>query len=334
MGPGAPGSAPGALLKPAHLPGPAPCSKVDQLAAKVGADPHLVSRAAMAMQQALGAAAAEEGHTYLPWHRLEKDCARLLRDVGVQHATPWQHQAALHLVAQHMHSCGAIVAEPPPAAGGAAAAATAEGQAPVAAAAGGEAAAAAAAPEAAARAAPARTHPTFGSMDDLRQYLNARLKGGLGGQPCVFAGAQWLAELHTPWGKDAHGQHMLECRAAANSSSGLPPYAMPRPSSRRPDAVHGGCTGAHPRRAGAGGAGLGAASGAGGAVVRPAVLLNCGCSCAWEGGRAGRAWRGHRQVGDAAPHMQRTPRPMLPALPASHLPLTCLPWVPSLRHVQ
>ena len=173
-------------LKPAPLPLCLPCcSKVDQLAAKVGADPHLASRAAMAMQQALGAAAAEEGHTYLPWHRLEKDCGRLLRDAGMQHGNPWQHQAALHLVAQHMHSCGAIVAEPPLPAGGAHAAAGAAGQPAAAAAAGDE--VAAAAPEAAARAAPARTHPTFDGIDELRQYLNARLKGVLGSTPCIEA---------------------------------------------------------------------------------------------------------------------------------------------------
>lgn len=149
---------------------------MDQLAAKVGADPHLVSRAAMAMQQALGAAAADEGHSYLPWHRLEKDCARLLRDAGMQHANPWQHASALSLVAQHMHCSGAMVAEPAPAAAAAkavaaSAAAEAEGAA---AAVGSDAAAHGAAAEPPAL---VRTHPTFEGIAELRQYLKDRLKG-------------------------------------------------------------------------------------------------------------------------------------------------------------
>lgn len=181
----------------AHFPplcGSPACSKVDQLAAKVGADPHLVSRAAMAMQQALGAAAADEGHTYLPWHRLEKDCRRLLRDAGMQHGNPWQHTSALHLVAQHMHCSGALVAEPPPAAAGAktqpaaAAAAGPDGQA-VAAASGEPAVSSEPAAQAAAADAhgaatgaptPARVHPTFEGIAELRRYLRDRLKGALG----------------------------------------------------------------------------------------------------------------------------------------------------------
>lgn len=167
---------------------------MDQLAAKVGADPLLVSRAAMAMQQALGAAAADEGHTYLPWHRLEKDCRRLLRDAGTQHGNPWQHTSALHLVAQHMHCSGALVAEPPPAAAGAkaqpvaAAAVGADGQAVAAvsgeAAASSEPAVQAAAADAHATATgaptPARVHPTFEGIAELRRYLSDRLKGALG----------------------------------------------------------------------------------------------------------------------------------------------------------
>lgn len=194
-------------LLPAHLlVSLPPCSKVDQLAAKVGADPHLVSRAAMAMQQALGAAAADEGHTYLPWHRLEKDCGRLLRDAGMQHGNPWQHASALQLVAQHMHCSGALVAEPPPAAAGAqaaaAAAVAAEGQA--------EAAAVSrevAAPEAAAEAPSAtRAHPTFEGIAELRQYLKERLKGALS-----YTRARWCPPSAYAW----HCLHCSHCSAVS-----------------------------------------------------------------------------------------------------------------------
>lgn len=163
---------------------PPACSKVDQLAAKVGAPADLVSRAATAMQQCLGAAAAEEGHTFLPWHRLEKDCGRLLEETGRHHGTPWEHAAALHLVAQHMHACGKLVAEP---AGPSLAVEEVEAAAmgvgenseqAVAAELGTAALAAAGVPQPGPAAAPARVHPDFGGdLAALRDYLGRRLKG-------------------------------------------------------------------------------------------------------------------------------------------------------------
>jgi hypothetical protein len=166
------------------------CSKVDMLAGKVDAPPDLVSRAAMALQQCLAAAASQEGHTYLPWHRLEQQGRHLLRDVGLQHNRPWQHDAALHLVAQHMHSTGALVAERQPEEEGAAAEPfgaqldTAAGQAAAAHAASvqqaqGVAAGQAAAPAVAAAAArPPRVHPRFDGIADLQAYLADNLPGG------------------------------------------------------------------------------------------------------------------------------------------------------------
>ncbi|KAI3435893.1 hypothetical protein D9Q98_001951 [Chlorella vulgaris] len=166
-----------------------PFSKVDMLAGKVDAPPDLVSRAAMALQQCLAAAASQEGHTYLPWHRLEQQGRHLLRDVGLQHNRPWQHDAALHLVAQHMHSTGALVAERQPEEEGAAAEPfgaqldTAAGQAAAAHAASvqqaqGVAAGQAAAPAVAAAAArPPRVHPRFDGIADLQAYLADNLPG-------------------------------------------------------------------------------------------------------------------------------------------------------------
>lgn len=165
-------------LKQHAPPHPPTCSKVDQLAAKVGAPADLVSRAAMAMQQCLGAAAAEEGHTFLPWHRLERDCGRLLEEAGRHHGTPWEHAGALHLVAQYMHACGRLVAEP--AGGGPAAEEAAGGQVEQATAAelGSASAAAAGVPQPGPAAAPARVHPDFaGDLAALREYLGHRLKG-------------------------------------------------------------------------------------------------------------------------------------------------------------
>lgn len=141
------------------------CSKVDLLATKVGAPPDLVSRAAMALQHCLGAAAAEEGHTFLPWHRLEKDGRRLLQAVGLQHGAPWHHAGDLHVVAQLMHSSGVLVAEPPPAAAGRQAAAADEASCEV------QQALAPPPPH------PIRAHPTFESMTELRHYLNSHLPG-------------------------------------------------------------------------------------------------------------------------------------------------------------
>lgn len=61
-----------------------PLDKVDLVAAKVGAHPGLVSRAAAAMAQSLQSAATD-GHTYLPWDRLERECAALLSQLSMQH---------------------------------------------------------------------------------------------------------------------------------------------------------------------------------------------------------------------------------------------------------
>lgn len=61
---------------------PCACSKVDQLAAKVGAAPDLVSRAGLALGEVLTAGAADGGHSYLPWSVLEPRGRRLLSDTG------------------------------------------------------------------------------------------------------------------------------------------------------------------------------------------------------------------------------------------------------------
>jgi hypothetical protein len=157
------------------------CSKVDLLAFKVGASPHLASRAAMAMTQCLSEAAGGEGHTYLPWQRLEREAGRLLRDVALQHAAPWEHAQALHLVAQLMHNSRALVAEPEGQAlqEGAAAAAAGEGT--------DEAAVSGSglgplAPAAEAAAASSRQHPSFDGIQELRAYLDRKLGGGWAGQ--------------------------------------------------------------------------------------------------------------------------------------------------------
>lgn len=153
------------------------CSKVDALAAKMGARPDLASRAAMAVQQCLSEAAAQEGHTYLSWHRLEKDCSRLLKEVALQHAAPWEHTSALHLVAQHMHTAGTLVAEPPAAPGEQAAAAAAQQLQE----ASGEAAEAAAAEAASSG---ARAHPLVEGIAELKAYLNSKLSGQWGSTLC------------------------------------------------------------------------------------------------------------------------------------------------------
>ena len=211
-----------------------PRSKVDLLASKVGAPPDLVSRAAMAMQQCLTAAAAEEGHTFLPWHRLEQDCGRVLRDGALQHGSPWEHPQALHLVAQHMHASGALVAEP---AAASAAAQQQAGEAALLALPGGAAAghgarvaaqetAAPVPPPSPAVEAPApppvplRLHPTFASSVELRDYLGSKLKGGPPGQPgwrgqCNAVCRQLLSQ---PW------LHARDCRLGM-----LPAPAPPCP---------------------------------------------------------------------------------------------------------
>ena len=141
----------------------------------------------MAIAQCLSEAAGGEGHTYLPWQRLEREAGRLLRDVALQHAAPWEHAQALHLVAQHMHNSGALVAEPEGQAlqEGAAAAAgeAAAGEATDGGAASSSGMGAPAPPEtAASSAASSRQHPSFDGIQELRAYLDRKLGGGWAGQ--------------------------------------------------------------------------------------------------------------------------------------------------------
>lgn len=146
---------------------------MDALAARVGARHDLVSRATTALSQCLREASADEGHTYLPWHRLEAAARRLLREAALQHAAPWDHSDELHLVAQHMHATGRLVAEPPapPADEAAEAAAQADGQLPLGGGGGG-----------AAHLAPARLHPSFDGVAELRGYLASKLEPQGGGR--------------------------------------------------------------------------------------------------------------------------------------------------------
>lgn len=55
---------------------------MDQLAARIGAAPDLVSRAGLALSEVLWSAAEQEGHTYLPWEQLQRLAQRTLADVG------------------------------------------------------------------------------------------------------------------------------------------------------------------------------------------------------------------------------------------------------------
>ena len=128
----------------------------------------------MAMTQCLSEAAGGEGHTYLPWQRLERDAGRLLQDVALQHAAPWEHAQALHLVAQHMHNSRALVAEPEGQAlqEGAVAAASGEGTDELGVS--GSGLGAPAPPEAAS----SRQHPSFDGIQELRTYLDRKLGGG------------------------------------------------------------------------------------------------------------------------------------------------------------
>lgn len=230
-------------LTPPTAPLPAWRSKVDALAGRVGARPDLVSRAATALSQCLREASSDEGHTYLPWHRLEAEARRLLREAALQHAAPWDHSDALHLVAQHMHASGRLVAEPPapaPAEGEEAAAQDAAAQQMQQGGGGG-----------AAHLAPARAHPSFDSVDDLRRYLNERLLGGL----------VWQRFL---------GQEHGEARSCSCGWAGLaapacwPPHPCSRalsPCPRRPacgrdPSDHGGQPGGRAGRPGAGCAGF------------------------------------------------------------------------------
>lgn len=62
-----------------------PLTKLDHLAATVDAPADLVSRAAAVMEHALAMAAAGEGHTFLPWDRLEQAAKDVLADLALQH---------------------------------------------------------------------------------------------------------------------------------------------------------------------------------------------------------------------------------------------------------
>eukprot|EP00271_Cylindrocystis_brebissonii_P008629 TRINITY_DN23095_c0_g1_i1.p1 TRINITY_DN23095_c0_g1~~TRINITY_DN23095_c0_g1_i1.p1 ORF type:complete len:1590 (+),score=253.71 TRINITY_DN23095_c0_g1_i1:1143-5912(+) len=50
----------------------------DELARALGADPALPSRRRVALQHVLSARCSSEGHTYLPWHQLEMETAKML----------------------------------------------------------------------------------------------------------------------------------------------------------------------------------------------------------------------------------------------------------------
>ena len=164
-----------------------PFAKLDSVAAAMGAPADLVSRGAMALSHCLLAAAAEDGHTYLPWDQLQQRAGKLLAAESAAHGAPWYHTVQLHLVAQHMQSAGLLVAEP-------AAAAAPEEAEPQASAAmqlddssagsglsiPGDAAAAAAAdsmPSAPAAATPLRTYPELRTRDQVKAYLVRQISG-------------------------------------------------------------------------------------------------------------------------------------------------------------
>jgi ATP-dependent exoDNAse (exonuclease V) alpha subunit len=89
-----------------------PLTTVDGVAASMDAPADLVSRAVAAFERCLVISAEREGHTYLPWSKLENEARKLLDDLGLQHGNPWPRDEALFLVAQHMHESGRLVAEP------------------------------------------------------------------------------------------------------------------------------------------------------------------------------------------------------------------------------
>jgi hypothetical protein len=62
---------------------------VDLLAYKIGAPPDLVSRAVMALTQALSAAASERGSTYVAWEALEGAAREHLSEAALQHGEAW-----------------------------------------------------------------------------------------------------------------------------------------------------------------------------------------------------------------------------------------------------
>ena len=60
-------------------------STVDRVAAVMDAPADLVSRAVAAVERCLVIAAEREGHTFLPWSKLENEARKLLDDLGLQH---------------------------------------------------------------------------------------------------------------------------------------------------------------------------------------------------------------------------------------------------------
>ena len=58
---------------------------MDRVAAVMQAPADLVSRATAAVERCLVQAAEREGHTFLPWAKLERDTRKLLEDLGRQH---------------------------------------------------------------------------------------------------------------------------------------------------------------------------------------------------------------------------------------------------------
>jgi Helix-hairpin-helix containing domain len=62
-----------------------PLTMVDRVAAAMDAPADLVSRAIAAVERCLVISAEREGHTYLPWSKLEQEARKLLDDLGMQH---------------------------------------------------------------------------------------------------------------------------------------------------------------------------------------------------------------------------------------------------------
>jgi ATP-dependent exoDNAse (exonuclease V) alpha subunit len=104
-------------------------SRMDKVADAVGVPKNrLVSRVASAMRRCLVMSAESEGHTHLPWNRLESETRRLLEDLNMtsQHSNINQSLEAplvraapldikdeilLQLTAQHMHETNCLVIE-------------------------------------------------------------------------------------------------------------------------------------------------------------------------------------------------------------------------------
>jgi exodeoxyribonuclease V alpha subunit len=62
-----------------------PLTTVDRVAASMDAPADLVSRAVAAVERCLVISADRDGHTYLPWSKLENEAKKLLDDLGRQH---------------------------------------------------------------------------------------------------------------------------------------------------------------------------------------------------------------------------------------------------------